>query len=246
MAIEGIILDVDGTLVLSNDAHAQAWVEAFADYSYEIPFEQVRPLIGMGGDQVIPRLVAELNSEEGVGKQITDRRKELIINKFSTELAPTNGSRALVQKMREDGLHLIVATSATKQEMELMLKVAQVDDLLSEFTTSDDAEASKPEPDIVEAALSKAHLAADRTVMMGDTPYDIEAAGKAGVSVIAFRSGGFSDQQLQGAIAIYDDPADLLQHYETSPLTAIVPTATTTDSESMRPDASTAESARDA
>lgn len=247
MAIEGIILDVDGTLVSSNDAHAQAWIEAFADYKYEIPFDRVRPLIGMGGNQVVPRLVAELNSEEGVGKQITDRRKELIIHKFSPELAPTNGSRALVQKMQADGLHLIVASSATEQEMDILLKVAQVDDLLSEFTTSDDVEASKPEPDIVEAALNKAHLQADRTVMLGDTPYDIESAGKAGVSVIAFRSGGFSDQQLQGAIAIYDDPADLLRHYETSPLAVIIPVDTTTDGfEPMMPDAPTTESATEA
>lgn len=246
MAIEGIILDVDGTLVLSNDTHAQAWIEAFAAYEYEIPFEQVRPLIGMGGDQVIPRLVAELNSEQGVGKQIADRRKELVVNKFGAEVAPTSGARELVQKMQDDGLHLIVATSATEQEMELLLKVAQVDDLISEFTTSSEAEASKPEPDLVEAALSKANLQADRTVMLGDTPYDIESAGKAGVSVIAFRSGGFSDQQLQGAIAIYDDPADLLRHYETSPLAASVPLDITASSESMMPDTSTTESAAEA
>jgi HAD superfamily hydrolase (TIGR01509 family) len=220
MAVEGVILDVDGTLVSSNDAHALAWVEAFGNYGYEIPFEQVRPLIGMGGDQVLPRLVSNLNDKEGVGKQIVDRRKELVLDKFSTGVAPTNGARALVKKMRDDGLHLIIASSATEQEMELLLKIAQVDELVSEFATSSDAEASKPESDIVEAALNQAHLQPEHTVMLGDTPYDIEAAKKVGVDVIAFRSGGFSDEQLQGAIAIYDDPADLLRHYETSPLAA--------------------------
>ncbi len=220
MALAGVILDVDGTLVLSNDAHAQAWVEAFADYGYQINFAQVRPLIGMGGDQVIPRLVPALDSKEGVGKQITARRKELILNKFSPHLAPTRGARDLVQKMQTAGLHLIIASSATEQELDILLKVAQVDDLLQEFTSSSEAEKSKPDPDIVKAALTKAQLAPDRTVMLGDTPYDVEAANQAGVQVIAFRTGGFSDQQLSGAIAIYDDPADLLQHYDRSPLAA--------------------------
>lgn len=218
MALEGVILDVDGTLVLSNDAHAQAWVEAFADYGYEIQFEKVRPLIGMGGDLVIPKMVAELNSEEGIGKQISERRKELIIKKFSSQLVSANGSRELVQKMQGAGLHLIIASSATSQEMDVLLKIAGVDDLIPEHTTSNDAENSKPAPDIVEVALKKANLEPDKAVMLGDTPYDIESAGKAGVGVIAFRCGGFSDEQLSDAIAIYDDPADLLQQYDRSPL----------------------------
>lgn len=220
MALSGVILDVDGTLVLSNDAHAEAWVEAFAAFDYDIKFDQVRPLMGMGGDHVIPILVPSLTSEEGPGKDIKDYRRELIVNKYSSRLSPTKGARALVERLRDEGLHLIIASSASEQEMGMLLKVAQVDDLLHEITTSDDAEESKPEPDIVEAALKKANLPADRTVMLGDTPYDIEAAGKVGVDVIAFRTGGFSDEQLGGAIAIYDDPADLLEHYEQSPLNA--------------------------
>lgn len=221
MRLEGAILDIDGTQVLSNDAHAWAWVESFAAYGYEISFEQVRPLIGMGGDQVIPKLVPELNDREGNGGAIAQRRKELIIDKFGPNLAPTNGSRELVLKMQESGLHLVVASSATSQELEILLKVAQVDDLLEEATTSSDAEASKPAPDIVEAALNKGKMAADRVVMLGDSPYDIESAGKAGVGVIALRCGGFSDRDLSGAIAIYDDPADLLKHYDDSPLASV-------------------------
>lgn len=220
MTVQGIILDVDGTLVASNDAHAHAWVEAFSDFGYNIAFDQVRPLIGMGGDQVIPRLVPELNAKEGVGKQIADRRKELIINKFGAQLEPTPGARDLVQRLHDEGLNLIVASSATEQEMDILLNVAQVNDLVSDYTTSDDAENSKPDPGIVEAALSKAHLSPNRALMLGDTPYDIESAEKVGVGVIAFRTGGFSDQQLQGAIAIYDNPADLLNHYDSSPLAA--------------------------
>lgn len=218
MALDGVLLDIDGTLVLSNDAHAQAWVEAFAKYGYEIPFEQVRPLMGMGADQLMPRLVPELNSETGLGKQLASYRRELVLHQFGQTLTAANGSRELVQQMRDDGLHLIVATSASEQEMAMLLKVARVDDLLPETTNSSDAEHSKPEPDIVAAALSKSELSPDRAIMLGDTPYDIQAAGKAGVGVIAFRCGGFSDEQLSDALAIYDDPADLLQHYDQSPL----------------------------
>ncbi len=223
MALQGAILDVDGTLVLSNDAHAQGWVEAFAAFGYEVKFEQVRPLIGMGGDQIVPKFAPGLDSKEGKGKEIADRRKELIINKFGSNLAPTNGARELLQKMQQEGLRLLIATSATSQELSVLLKAARVDDLLSqdEAATSSDAEKSKPEPDIVEVALSKLEMQPDSVVMLADTPYDIESASKAGVGVIAFRCGGFDDSQLKDAIAIYNDPADLLTQYDSSPLASV-------------------------
>lgn len=223
MALQGAILDVDGTLVLSNDAHAQGWVEAFAAFGYEVKFEQVRPLIGMGGDQIVPKFAPGLDSKEGKGKEIADRRKELIINKFGSNLAPTNGARELLQKMQQEGLRLLIATSATSQELSVLLKAARVDDLLSqdEAATSSDAEKSKPEPDIVEVALSKLEMQPDSVVMLADTPYDIESASKTGVGVIAFRCGGFDDSQLKDAIAIYNDPADLLAQYDSSPLASV-------------------------
>ena len=216
--VQAVILDVDGTLVLSNDAHAQAWVEAFAAFGYEVSFEQVRPLIGMGGDKVIPKMVPDLNDEAGDGKAISERRKELIINRYGPKLQPADGSRQLILRMQSAGLRLIIASSATSEELQVLLKAAQVDDLLDEATTSDDAEASKPAPDIVEVALSKLKMAPDQVLMLGDTPYDVQSAGAAGVAVIALRCGGFDDGKLGGAIAIYDDPGDLLVHYGDSPL----------------------------
>jgi HAD superfamily hydrolase (TIGR01509 family) len=218
MAVDGVIVDIDGTLVLSNDAHAHSWVDAFASKGYEVSFDQVRSLMGMGGDQLIPKVVPELDEETEPGKTIASYRKELVLNEYAPHIPPANGARPLVEKMREAGLHLIIATSASPEELKVMLKIADVEDLLPEATTSSDAENSKPAPDIVEAALKKAQLNPDRTVMLADTPYDIEAAGKIGVGVIAVRSGGFSDEELAGAIAIYDDPADLLRHYDRSPL----------------------------
>lgn len=216
MKLQAVILDVDGTLVLSNDAHTQAWVEAFSAYGYEVAFEKVRPLIGMGGDQLMPKIVSGLSDEAGDGKKIAQRRKELIINRFAPELCPTPGARKLLLKMQLEGLRLIIATSATSEELSPLLKAAQVDDLLDEATTSSDAEASKPEPDIVEAALSKLQMEASQAVMLADTPYDIEAASKCGVPVIAVRCGGFDDASLAGAAEIYNDPAHLLAHYQDS------------------------------
>ncbi len=220
MPIKGVLLDVDGTLVDSNDAHAHAFVEAFAEHGYDVDFNQVRSLIGMGADQLIPRIVPSLSGKEGEGKEIADRRKELIMNKFGANLAPTQGSRQLVEKLRQSGYELVISSSATSEELSVLLKAAQVDDLLDQemATTSSDTDASKPEPDLIEVTLEKGHLKANEAILLGDTPYDIQAANAAGVGVIAFRSGGFSDEQLADAIEIYDSPADLLKHFDQSPL----------------------------
>lgn len=216
--VQGVILDVDGTLVLSNDAHAQAWVDAYAAYGYEVSFDKVRPLIGMGGDQLMPQVTPELNKEEGDGKAISERRKELMINRYGPTLPPAKGARQLIQRMKDEGLKLIIASSATSQELEVLLKSAAIDGLINEITSSSDAEASKPAPDIVEAALKKLEMQPSEVLMLGDTPYDIQSANAAGVGVIAVRCGGFNDADLAGAKAIYDDPADLLAHYADSPL----------------------------
>lgn len=216
--IKGILLDVDGTIVLSNDAHARAWVEAFAKYNYDIPFERVRPLIGMGGDQLIPTLIPELSAEEGKGKQISDTRKEIFLSKYAPTLRPAPGARALIEKMMRSGLKIIISTSSKKDELDVLLKAAGVGDLSIEATSASDVEESKPSPDIVAAALEKIQLQPDEVLMLGDTPYDIEAARKCQVSVIAFRCGGFPEDQLKGAVAIYNDPQDLLNHYQESPL----------------------------
>ncbi len=220
MTIKGILLDIDGTLVASNDAHAQAWVEAFAAYGYQVQFQQVRPLIGMGADQLMPRLVPNLSGKEGEGKEIADQRKELILNKFSANLAPTPGAKPLIEKLKQAGYELVISSSATSEELSVLLKAAQVDDLLEQrtATTSSDADSSKPAPDLIAATLKKGNLQANEAILLGDAPYDIQAANAAGVGVIAFRTGGFSDEQLADAIAIYDSPADLLAHYDRSVL----------------------------
>ncbi len=214
--VKGVLLDMDGTLVLSNDAHALAWVEAFAHHGYTIDYEAVRPLIGMGGDKLMPRLVPDLDKNSGPGKAIGEFRTKLFLHKYAPGLQPAPGTRELVQRLQADGFKLIVASSAKDEELEVLLKVAKVDDLLKLSTTSSDTDGSKPEPDIVQAALDKLGMFGQETIMLGDTPYDVEAASASGVPLVAVRCGGFSDQDLAGAEAIYDSPADLLDHYDSS------------------------------
>lgn len=216
-AVRGVILDVDGTLVDSNDAHAHAWVEALAEHGIQVPFDKVRKRIGMGGDKLLPQ-VAGIREDTSEGKAISKRRGAIFQERYLPALRPTPGARELLQHLRAQGLKLVVASSAKRDELQGLLKVCGADDLTDDQTSSDDAERSKPDPDIVHAALKEAGLPPHEAVMLGDTPYDVESAGRAQVAVIAFRCGGWSDAELAGAVAVYQDPADLLAHYDASPL----------------------------
>ena len=218
MAIRGVLLDVDGTLVLSNDAHARAWAEAFAEHGYDIPYGRIRPLMGMGGDKLLPTLVPDLSDSEGTGKQIAERRKAIFLERYAPTLRAAPGARPLVERMRDSGFKLVICSSAKSDELETLMRAAQIEGLIETTTTSSEADESKPAPDIVAVALSKIALPAESVLLLGDTPYDVESASKVGVGVIAVRCGGFSDEQLASALAVYDDPADLLAHYETSSL----------------------------
>jgi HAD superfamily hydrolase (TIGR01549 family) len=215
--VRGVLVDIDGTMLLSNDLHAHSWVEAFAAHGYDIPYEDVRPLIGMGGDKLITKLRPELNDESGPGKEISNTRKKLLMEKYMSQFQAAPGSRELVERLLRDGYKLVVATSAEEEELEDLLKASRIADLLEEKTTSSDAEQSKPDPDIVQAALDKTGFPPEQVLMLGDTPYDVQAAQHCGIGLVAVRCGGWSDADLAGAVAIYDDPADLLNNYDTSP-----------------------------
>jgi HAD superfamily hydrolase (TIGR01509 family) len=215
--IRGVILDVDGTLVDSNDAHAKAWVEAMAEYGYHVPYEKVRPLIGMGGDKVLPETIG-IQKDSPQGKKISQRRAEIFKERYLPTVRPFPKARELLQRMRESGLKLAVASSAQPEELEALLRIVGASDLIEEKSSSKDAQDSKPDPDIMQVTLQRIGFPADQVVMLGDTAYDIEAAQKVGVGTVALRSGGWSDDELRGALAIYDDTADLLAHYDSSPL----------------------------
>jgi HAD superfamily hydrolase (TIGR01509 family) len=213
----GILLDLDGTLVDSNDAHARAWERAFADNGQQTPYDEIRQRIGMGGDNLIPALLG-IEKESELGARINARRTEIFRGEYLPHLRPFPGVRPLLERMRASGLRLVIATSSPEEELEPLVDIAGIRDLLEERTSADDADSSKPDPDIVQAALDRLGLRPKEAVMLGDTPYDIAAAGRAGLDVIAFRCGGFSDEDLAGALAIYDGPWDLLERWDESPL----------------------------
>lgn len=213
---QGVILDVDGTLVDSNDAHAQAWLEALEAEGFEVSFEQIRRLIGMGSDKLLPE-VTGLSKDSPTGRRISQRRAEIFKTDYLPSLKPFPQTRELLQRLHDDGMELFVASSAEQDELGRLLEMAGATDLIQEKTSSDDAEHSKPDPDIVQATLGKMEYAPSEVVMLGDTPYDLQAAQKSGIALIALRCGGWTDPDLAGAIAIYHDPADLLAHYGTSP-----------------------------
>jgi HAD superfamily hydrolase (TIGR01509 family) len=210
VGIRAVILDVDGTLIQSNEAHARAFVQAGKELGYEVDFQQVVRLIGMGSDKLIPRIFGvEKESEEG--KRIDERKGEIFKRDLLPGLSATPGARDLLVHLRGEGYTLVIATSASPDDLELLLEQAGIQDLLSDDMAASPAQVneSKPAPDVVHAALEKAACTPDEAVMIGDTPYDVEAASSAGVPIIAVRSGGWSDSDLHGAVAIFDDPAEL-------------------------------------
>jgi phosphoglycolate phosphatase-like HAD superfamily hydrolase len=208
-ALRTVLLDIDGTLIDSNDAHARAWVDALRAHGYVIPFQEVRPLIGMGGDKLVPTLTG-LDPDSSEAELVSETRSKLFLKRELPTLRPTRGARALLEHLTSIGLELVVATSAKSSEVQSLLEQAGVADLIPLATSADDAERSKPDPDIVTAALRTSGSQAAHSVMVGDTPYDVEAATRAKVPCIALRCGGWwGDEALRGATAIYDDPAEL-------------------------------------
>jgi HAD superfamily hydrolase (TIGR01509 family) len=215
--IRGVILDVDGTLIDSNDAQASSWVEAMAQYGHFVPYEQIRWLIGEGGDKLMPQAIG-LPAQSDEGKKISARRKAVFYQLYMPTLQAFPETRELVERMHDSGLKVAIGSSAQQDELEAELRIANVEDLIDITTSASEVEQSKPSPSIVAVALEKLGFSPDDVVMIGDTPYDIEAAAKVKVGTIALRTGGWTDKELARATAIYNDPADLLAHYDTSPL----------------------------
>jgi len=214
-----ILLDVDGTLLDSNDAHAHAWVDVCTEFGHPCNYASIRSMIGMGGDKLMPKAFGiEHDSREG--KKMSKRRSEIFAERYLATLRPFPHARELLLRMREEGHSLVVATSATSEEMKKLLQAAGIGDLLEDATSSSDAKRSKPDPDIIKAALKKSDTQPEDARMLGDTPYDVAASTGAGVAIIGLRCGGWSDDELRGAITTYADPAELLREYDRSPLAA--------------------------
>jgi HAD superfamily hydrolase (TIGR01549 family) len=217
-----VIFDVDGTLIDSVPQHAQAWQDAFRDFGHDIPFEDLRRQIGKGGDLLLPVFLSEDEIAEK-GDALEKHRSKILKERYLPTIKGLPQVRALVERLLADGKQLALASSAKGDELQTYKNIADIEDLISVETSSDDAEESKPNPDIFLAALKRLKgIAADDAIVVGDTPYDAEAASKAGIRTIGLLSGGWTADELRqaGCIATYRDSADLLTQYATSPLAA--------------------------
>jgi HAD superfamily hydrolase (TIGR01509 family) len=209
---EAIIFDIDGTLLDSVDQHAKAWVDAFAEFGHSLSFTDVRRQIGKGGDQLMPVFLTEPELAR-VGKRLDDRRSTIFKERYLPSVRPFADVRPLLTRLRANGKTLVLASSAKREEVDVYKKIAGIEDLIEVDTSSDDADQSKPAPDIFLAALKRLQgVKADGALVVGDTPYDAQAAAKAGLRTIGVTCGGWSVHELRaaGCTAVYAGPSDLL------------------------------------
>ncbi len=216
---KALLCDIDGTLVQSNWLHAEAWRVAFAEMGLELDLEAIRRQIGKGGDELIPVFVPWWKRPI-VEEPLKTYRKYVFQNGLRQKVESIPGVRELLQRVRGAGIKVAVATSSEKDDLKVLLSVAGVDDLIDEQTTADDANRSKPHPDIFAAAIKKFGLRPEECLALGDTPYDAESAGKAGIRTIGVMTGGWSRSELfdAGCVEVYENAADLLAHFEDSAL----------------------------
>ena len=212
------ILDIDGTLVDTNYQHAIAWYRAFRQSDIVLPVWRIHRHIGMGGDQLVGALTGE-STEDEKGDEIRAAEKALYMAMIE-EVEPMDGARTLIERLREDGKRVVLASSAKQDEVEHYLDLLDARELADDWTTSADVEATKPAPDLVRAALDKAGAEPGDAVMLGDTPWDCQAAARAGVETVTLMTGGFSEQELRdaGAVAVFESIPELLERLAETPL----------------------------
>lgn len=220
--IKAVIFDIDGTLIDSVDLHARAWQEAFRKYGHDIPFEKVRHQIGKGGDQLMPVFLTKDQLSQ-YGHELESYRVELYKKQYLPQAQAFPKVRELFARLIEDGKRIALASSAKEDEVDAYKEKAHIQDLIDTATSADDAERSKPHPDIFVAALEGLgrDYRRDEIVIVGDSPYDMTAAAKLHVKTVGLLCGGFPEAELraQGCEAIYRDPADLLARYPHTPFT---------------------------
>ena len=226
--IEAVIFDIDGTLVDTVDFHAQSWDRTFQHFGHQIPYDQIRAQIGKGSDKLMPVFFSleELNKSDDdprltFGERMRDYRRELYKREYHSRIKAFPQVRELFKRIKAEGKRVALASSATKDDVATYKQIMDVEDLIDAATTTSEVESSKPEPDVFFVTLDKlGGIAPNNVIVVGDTPYDAEAAGKALLRTIGVLSGGFSAEKLRqaGCIAIYQNIADLLAHYDESPL----------------------------
>lgn len=217
---KAVIFDVDGTLIDSVDQHAWAWVRAFAESGIELPFAQVRHQIGKGADQLLPYFL-DAPTVARIGHACEQAQGEIFKRDYMDGLKPFAEVRALFERLHALGIACVLASSGKAEEVARKAELCNIADLADAVVTADDAEHSKPCPDIFLAAVARiAPIPAEQAVVIGDTPYDAQAAVAAGVRPIGVLSGGFAEAELReaGCITVYADVAALLAGLEGSPV----------------------------
>jgi HAD superfamily hydrolase (TIGR01509 family) len=212
------VLDIDGTLVDTNYHHAIAWYRAFRQSGVILPIWRIHRHIGMGGDQLVGALTDD-DFEREHGDEVRAAEKTLYFELID-EVEPMEGSRELIEDLKKRGHAVVLASSAKEDEVEKYLDLLGARDLADSWTTSADVEETKPQPDLVNAALERSGGSADEAVMVGDTPWDVRAAENAGVKTITVRTGGFGDDELRdaGAIEVFESVAELRAKLDQTPL----------------------------
>ena len=213
--MRAFIFDIDGTLVDSNELHVDSWDRAFQKFGKQFPREKLRAQIGKGSDQYLPEFLTKKEIAD-FGKELDEYRSELFREEYLPRVRPFPKVRELFQRIRDDHKRIVLATSGKKADTEYYVKLLKIENLIEGYTSGDDADKSKPAPDIFAASLKKlGGISPADAVTVGDTRFDIEAARRAGLKTIAFLCGGTSESVLResGAVAIYRDPADFLAHY---------------------------------
>jgi len=221
MPAQAILFDIDGTLVDSVDLHARAWQDAFAHFGKRIDVAAIRAQIGKGGDQLMQHFLDKEELERR-GEEIDEYRSQLYKREYLGRVRGFPCVRELFQELLGRGIRIALASSAKGDELSAYKRIARIDDLVDTETSADDAERSKPHPDIFEVALRRVgpEVSKDRVYVIGDSPWDALAATRLGVRTIGVLCGGFPEMVLRqaGCIAIYRDPADLLARLDESPI----------------------------
>jgi HAD superfamily hydrolase (TIGR01509 family) len=227
--MRGMIFDVDGTLVDTNDAHIDAWHRAFAACGYDVPRERILPEVGKGGDMLVPSVIGEANDERD-GERLRQLQSDgFLATARRTRFPVFPGGIELLEELRRRRIQTAIATSSRAEHLEATLRSAGIDlrRLVEEVVTASDADASKPAPDVVLAAVRKLRREPDECIMVGDTAHDGEACARAGVPFLGVLCGGKSRETLlaAGAMGVWPTPRDLLENLDAALELAAVPRA---------------------
>ena len=211
--VAGIIFDVDGTLVDSNELHAEAWRRAFREAGHPIPIETIREHIGKGGDLLVPDLL-DAEGMRSSARKIRKLRKEIFTQDLLPKVRPFPRVRESLEALRDLGIRMLLASSAPAAEVRRHVRTLEIGDLIDGTTSSADAMFSKPSPEIFQAALDEIEAPKSRTMIVGDTPYDILAAHRASTPIAAVRCGGFSEEKLEKAEWIFNDVPEIVERID--------------------------------